>query len=123
MLVRTGYNTVFYEDGPDAYYKDMREPGIAYSKELAEWFHQMEISAFGTDTMGGEEYPPAKTTNQGPIHILLMHGMGITIEEMLWLEDLASDCSQDKQYDFLYVCSPLKFIGGTGSPINPIAIK
>jgi kynurenine formamidase len=52
-----------------------------------------------------------------------MSYLGIPIQEILWLEDLADDCTKDKQYDFLYVCSPLKFVEATGSPINPLAIK
>jgi hypothetical protein len=55
--------------------------------------------------------------------IFLMSYLGIPIQEILWLEDLADDCTKDKQYDFLYVCSPLKFVEATGSPINPLAIK
>lgn len=39
------------------------------------------------------------------------------------LKDLADDCAKDGQYDFLFVGAPLKIVGGTGSPVNPFAIK
>lgn len=43
--------------------------------------------------------------------------------EIAWLDDLAADCAEDGQYDFLYTAAPLKIVAGTGAPVNPIAIK
>jgi kynurenine formamidase len=123
ILVRTGFIRKFYENGPDAYYYDLNEPGIAFSEELVRWFSAMEISAFGADTLSAEQTRSTTTEVVFPLHLILLHKLGIPIQEILWLEDLAQDCFEDKQYDFFYVCSPLKFEGGTGSPINPIAIK
>jgi kynurenine formamidase len=37
---------------------------------------------------------------------------------MLWLEELA----QAGQPTFLFMVAPLKIVGGTGSPINPLAV-
>ena len=39
--------------------------------------------------------------------------------EALWLEDLA----KDEVYEFLFIASPLKIRGGTGSPLRPLAIS
>jgi len=39
--------------------------------------------------------------------------------EMLNLEELA----KDRVFEFLFVVLPLKIIGGTASPIRPIAIR
>jgi hypothetical protein len=36
LLIRTGYITLFYDVGPDDYYRELNEPGITYSKELVE---------------------------------------------------------------------------------------
>jgi kynurenine formamidase len=44
---------------------------------------------------------------------------GVSIIEAAWLEDL----SKDSVYEFLFITSPLKFRGGTASPIRPIAIS
>jgi kynurenine formamidase len=44
--------------------------------------------------------------------------MGIQIMEMLNLEEIA----RDRVYEFLFVALPLKIIGGTASPIRPVAI-
>jgi kynurenine formamidase len=44
---------------------------------------------------------------------------GVSLIEALWLEDL----SKDGVYEFLFIASPLKFRGGTASPIRPLAIS
>jgi kynurenine formamidase len=43
---------------------------------------------------------------------------GIYLIEMLWLEELAAA----GQPTFLFVVAPLKIVGGTGSPVNPLAV-
>ena len=53
------------------------------------------------------------------MHSLLLPAKGIQIIEMLNLEGLA----KDKVYEFLFVVLPLKIIGGTASPVRPIAIR
>jgi len=40
-----------------------------------------------------------------------------------YLKELAEDCAKDKVYEFFFCGPPLIITGGTGSPINPQAIK
>ena len=49
--------------------------------------------------------------------------MGLTQGQNFNLEALATDCAADGQYDFLLEASPQPFVGGIGSPVNPVAIK
>jgi kynurenine formamidase len=51
-------------------------------------------------------------------HLHLIARSGIPIIENLNLEGL----SQDRCVEFLFVCSPLKLVGATGSPVRPLAI-
>jgi len=51
-------------------------------------------------------------------HLHLIARCGITIIENLTLEAL----SRDRCYEFLFVCTPLKLVGATGSPVRPIAL-
>ncbi len=37
-------------------------------------------------------------------------------------EELAANCAELKRWEFQLVIAPLELIGGTGSPVNPIAI-
>ena len=42
---------------------------------------------------------------------------------LLHLKELADDCEEDGIYEFFFSGPPLIISGGTGSPINPQAIK
>jgi len=53
-----------------------------------------------------------------PVHVLLLVEHGIPIVEMLDLGSL----STDGVYEFLLVMTPLKIVGGTGSPVRPLAL-
>ena len=123
LLIRTGSIKRYYEVGPKKYYANFNEPGITYTKKLVEWFNEMQIITYGSDTAGSEQTISTTTGTRSPLHIFLLKNLGIPIQELLWLEELSRDSKKDQQYSFLYVCSPLKFIGGTGSPVNPLAIK
>jgi len=45
------------------------------------------------------------------------------IGEMFDLDALAADCAADGVYESLLGAPTLKFTGGSGTPVNPIAIK
>jgi hypothetical protein len=49
--------------------------------------------------------------------------MGLTMGEIFDLKELAEDCVADRVYEFLFTAPPLIITGGSGSPINPQAIK
>ncbi len=41
----------------------------------------------------------------------------------MYLKELADDCAADGRYEFFFSAPPLNITHGTGSPINPQAIK
>jgi hypothetical protein len=47
----------------------------------------------------------------------------LTMGEMSDVAELAADCAADGVYEFFFCGPPLVISGGTGSPINPLAIK
>ncbi len=97
--------------------------GIGLS--CAEWFHDHETAAVATDTITFEVFPwdPAIPGALMPMHCLHLVDMGLTQGQNFDLEELAADCAADGQWDFLLEASPQPFVGGVGSPVNPIAIK
>ena len=121
LLIRTGWLERFY-DGDQETVLEFDEPGITYSEELAAWFHEMEIPAFATDTLANEQTYPESGIRL-PLHATFIRDQGILFTEIATLDDLAADCADDGKYDMLYTCSPLKIVRGTGSPVNPVAIK
>ena len=47
---------------------------------------------------------------------------GIGLLDNALLEPLADSCAEEGRYEFLLTVNPLRVVGGTGSPVNPIAI-
>jgi hypothetical protein len=47
---------------------------------------------------------------------------GIALLDNALLQPLAEVCAQEGRYEFMLTIAPLKVIGGTGSPANPIAL-
>jgi kynurenine formamidase len=54
--------------------------------------------------------------------VLAINAMGIHLLDHLQFEDLAPECEAAKRWEFLFVAAPLRIVGGTGSPVNPVAI-
>ncbi len=123
IVIRTGFVESFYRVGAEEFYKDFIEPGLTYSPELVNWFHEMEIPNLVTDTIANEVSIDPVSGVMLPLHGALMRNLGVTFTEICKLSHLADDCSTDGQWDFLYVAAPLKVVNGTGAPVNPIAIK
>jgi len=128
LVVRTGWLEVFYDEGEEAFFggreqSEYQEPGLTASEDVLEWFHGNEIPALVTDTISNEQYSSSVTGTTIPLHGALVRDQGVVFNELAKLDELAADCAEDGKYDFLYVGSPLKIAQGTGSPVNPIAIK
>lgn len=125
LVIRTGSIARYWEEEPDHEWSAMNEPGLCYSKELLEWIDEMEIPAIAADNIAIERVAQQVDGKQMiiPLHGALMRDMGVVLSEIWWLDDLALDSADDGQYTFLLVAAPLKMEGGTGSPVNPVAIK
>jgi kynurenine formamidase len=48
--------------------------------------------------------------------------MGVHLLDNLALAELASACAERNRWEFLFIVAPLRIRGGTGSPVNPIAV-
>jgi kynurenine formamidase len=55
-----------------------------------------------------------------------MHGVifayGVALIDNALLEPLANACAEEGRCEFMFTINPLRVIGGTGSPANPIAM-
>jgi kynurenine formamidase len=79
------------------------------------------VAALGCD--GNSDTAPSTTEGVAfPIHVLALNAMGILLLDYLQLEALRSACESERRWEFLCVTAPLRVAGGTGSPVNPLAI-
>lgn len=55
-----------------------------------------------------------------------VHGVifayGVALLDNSLLQPLAEACAEEDRYEFMLTINPLRVIGGTGSPVNPIAV-
>jgi kynurenine formamidase len=123
LCLRIGFLQLLYKQGHEKFYENFNGPGLTYSRELVDWFHKMEIPALSTDTISNETELDPDIGVQIPLHCALMRNLGIAFNEICNFEKLAPDCHKDGQWDFLFICAPLKVHNGTGSPVNVVVIK
>ena len=97
-------------------------PGLAF--ETLDWIHARQIAAMCSDTWGIEVRPNDSGPDCfQPWHLVTIPAIGIVHGEIFYLKELAEDCAADGVYEFFFCAPPLVITGGTGSPINPQAIK
>jgi kynurenine formamidase len=51
-----------------------------------------------------------------------LHELGIPLVDNCSLGELSALCSELNRYEFMFVAAPLPLVGGTGSPLNPLAV-
>lgn len=114
VLVRTGWARRF--DDADAYLgKRSGVPGLGV--DAARWLAARGIAATGADTTAYECLAPGAGHSVLPVHRVLLVESGIYILEHLALEELAAQAIRE----FVFVLAPLRIVGGTGSPVRPLA--
>jgi kynurenine formamidase len=94
------------------------EPGFGAS--ACEYMAQRKIILTGGDTSANDAQPAGEQGEEVavPCHTEMQTRRGIWNIENLEFTQLL----RDKVYEFAFVWSPLKVVGGTGSPGNPIAL-
>jgi len=121
VLIRTGQQERCLSEGSWEGYAGGDAPGLAY--ETCHWIRKHDIAAICADTWGVEVRPNETDAVNQPWHWVVIPAIGITMGEMFYVKELAEDCAADGVYEYLFVAPPLHLPGGTGSPINPQAIK
>ena len=82
-----------------------------------------DAPAVANDTLTFEVFPSENPAAMLAVHLLHLVDMGMTQGQNFDLETLAEDCAADGRYTFLLAANPEPFVGGVGSPVNPVAVK
>jgi kynurenine formamidase len=88
------------------------------TEEAARWLAERGVRATGAETIAYEQIKPEVGHALLPVHRLLLVEYGIHIIEVM---DLSGIAAADV-HEFVFVLAPLKIVGGTGSPVRPLAV-
>jgi kynurenine formamidase len=117
LLVRTGHARRLTEVGP----WDTGKEKAGLHPTTTSFLAERSVAALGSD--GNNDTAPSTTDGVGfPIHVLAINAMGIHLLDYLQFEDLVPQCEEAGRWEFLFAGAPLRIVGGTGSPLNPIAV-
>jgi len=119
LLVSTGRDARRAERGP----WDPAGDGLAgLHPECIPWLRERDVAVLGSD--GVSDPLPANDADGWPIpvHQCTLVAMGVHLLDNLQLGRLAEACVRQGRWEFLFSVAPLRVAGGTGSPVNPLAL-
>ena len=115
LLVRTGRWARRANKGP----WDMAKIAGLHAS-CAPWLRKRDIAILGSDA-ASDVVPSGVEGVAMPIHQIAIIALGTWILDNLDLEAVSAAAQARKRWDFLLHVAPLPVVGGTGSPINPVA--
>ena len=115
LLVYSGRER-YQADHADRFMGARPSPGLAASCSM--FVREHDVSLLGWDMM---DHRPADGGLPWPVHSVL-YKFGVCLMDNSLLEPLANACADEGRYEFMLMALPLAVEGGTGSPVNPIAM-
>lgn len=88
--------------------------------EAVRWLHDRRVALYGGDCI--ERMPSGVEGLPMPLHQLGLVAMGLCLVDVVDVEVLREACESEGGREFLLVVAPLQLRGGTGSPVNPLAV-
>ncbi len=117
LLVRTGRDSRRDAEGAWPPFSGMA--GLLL--ETLPWIREREVAILGCD--GVSDMIPSNVDGSAlPIHHIIITYMGVHLIDNARLGPLANACADRDRWEFLLTIAPLRLVGGTASPINPIAM-
>ena len=88
---------------------------------VAKWLKARDVALIGCDGVS-DVMPSGVEGLANPLHELVLVGLGLRILDNLNLDDVAAAAASRERWTFMFVGAPLRVVGGTGSPLNPLAV-
>jgi kynurenine formamidase len=117
LIVRTGRWAREKEEGR----WDIESGSAGLHASCLPWLREHDVSVLVSD-LASDLMPSQVEGVRLPIHLVTIAGLGVPIIDNCDLEKVAELSARQERWEFLFVASPLAVPGGTGSPINPIAV-
>jgi kynurenine formamidase len=114
----------FYKLAPGAEKLKFFEGAPGISMRCVDWIYEKSIAAIAVDNVA-VEVEPFEEPYEGafPVHARLIRDLGLSLGEIWDLDPIGEDCANDGRYEFFVAAQPLNVTNGSGSPLNPLAIK
>jgi len=90
--------------------------------ECIPWLRQRDVAVLGSDGVSDPLPSNAAPGWPMPVHQCALVAMGVHLLDNLQLGRLAQACASQARWEFMFMLSPLRIEGATGSPVNPIAV-
>ncbi|MGJ5749001.1 kynurenine formamidase [Streptomyces puniciscabiei] len=117
VLLRSGHARRRGELGP----WDPDAASAGFHVDAVPLLAERGIALLGGD--GDSDVRPSPVEGvHSPVHALVVAAMGVPLLDNLDLEALSAAAAEAGRHEFLLVVAPLNVPGGTGSPVNPVAI-
>jgi len=118
LFIRTGQLKRTLTEGP---FSPKDDGSTACQAACLPLLKERDVAVLGTDT-ANDLIPSGYKKVPNPIHQIGLVQMGIWIVDNANLEELSQICKEKNRWEFMINIGPLRIIGGTGSPVNPIAL-
>jgi kynurenine formamidase len=122
LLIYTGRNLRLQHKAP----WNPREELAGLHGTSMRWVYERGVAVLGCD--GISDVIPSGLEGVGspiagrPVHLLALPAMGVHLIDNCDLEAIAQASRERNRWNFYFVIAPLKLNGGTGCPVNPVAI-
>lgn len=117
LFVRTGHRRRRDALGP----WDAAKARAGLHPAALEFIAEREVAVLGSDS-NSDVAPSLAEGVELPVHVLAINALGLHLLDYLQFEDLAPLCAAAGRWSFFCVIAPLRLPGGTGSPVNPVAV-
>ncbi len=115
IFVRSGHELRFTREGIES--DEVREGVLA---EVVPWLHERRVAVYSGDVI--EQLPSGYVQVPMPLHQIGLTAMGLMMLDCTDMEVLRAACIKHQRSTFMLSAAPLRLRGGTGSPVNPLAI-
>ena len=123
LCVRIGWTAEYKrrkDEGQDLSTVGDRFSGLSAAEPMARFLWDAGFAAVCSDNPAIESAPGNR--EDGSLHRRLIPSLGFALSELLDLDELASACSVENRWSFLFTAAPLPVVGAVSSPANAVAV-
>ena len=123
IILRTGrwVRAAKFPEHPNTMTQLTKVGATGFHPAIGPWFKARGVALAGQDG-GAGVFPTHLPGITSPFSVVAINGLGVTLIVAMDLEDAAATAIRLNRWEFLFTVAPLQVIGGTGSPVHPVAV-